>query len=465
MENKTYEQKQVDVDLSILSSVAQGPNSEIEPMEVAQVTEDLGPIMNVADIPTEEEDELLNSQPKESVIVEEPGVKTPVSEKVRLSGAARKRLKMYLDDGIDIKVARKLCTKPMREARKEISELKLNRKRVRSDGSTPPDAKQQPKRAADIDVDGTPRKVSSGSITKPTATLPSLQQQQQKAPSYKEVTATTKIGVIPPDFPNSRWSNEQLEAIQSAVLDKIYDLRKGTMKPSFSSCTFKPGWLTFACSDDETVQWLKTHMPTLKPWSDAVLKVVAEDEVPKAQIFVGYFPEKADKSTEKIIGLMEGQNRDLSIEYWKVLKRVVKGGVVELTLSIDPVSADMLKSKGHKVNYGYGSVLIRPTRPQNEVVRGLPNKAKAATSTLVATSSKGVSSNPTKLDEQPSCSKDTAKPSSFRPPLKKKADKKSPNKSESGRRRKWERNSAEESALLNTNRGKKMAKRASKSSR
>lgn len=469
VKNEKEKQKQVVVDLSSAEMGAHGPNSSVEAMDVVQHAEDhMDPIAVVTNIPTDEEDALLNSQPVESVKVQSPSAESkPVTERVKLCGAARKRLRTYLDEGIDIETARKLCVKPMREARKEVNELTVKRKRVRSDGSSPPEKKHPAKRTADMDVDGTPRKADKGKIIVPVSAMPATQHQlqSQAAPSYKETVETTKIGVIPPDFPKTRWSDKQLEAIQSAVKDKIRELRKGVVKPAFSSCSFKPGWLSFGCRDTSTVQWLETHVPTLKPWSDAKLKVAAESDVPKAQVFVGYFPEKKDTSNEEILELIEGQNCELSVEYWKVLNRVIKGAIIELTLSIDPISSDLLKRKNHNVNYGYGSALIRPTRQQNEVRRGITSTVKAATSTAPAKSSDGGTHAPAKLDDKPGCSKDTVKPSSFRPPLNIKARKQDPNRSKSDRPKKWERNSAEEAALLNTNRGRKVAKRAAKNPR
>lgn len=467
--NKTMEQNQVDVGLFMETDEIPCLVIAEEEMDAVLQTEVTEPNVVEQNIPTDEEDELLNSQPKSSENEKEkvkiPGVQTnPVSDRVKLSGAARIRLRKYLNEGIDIDNARRLCQMPMREARSEVRDLLSTRKRVRSDGSTPPEVKRPSKWAAGIDADGTPRKAATTRPAKPAPPMQTVhkpQQQEKAAPSYKDAVSTTKIGVIPPDFPKTRWSDEQLRAIQQAVLGKIVELRKGVIKPSFSSCTFKPGWLVFVCRDNDTVEWLGTHVPTLKPWNDAELKVVAEDDVPKARIVVGYFPEQAETSNEMILGLLEGQNTDLSVGYWKVLKRIIRGGIVELTISIDPISADVLQQKGHRVNYGYGSALVRPTRPQTEVERGVARTVMATTSANKAKSDNGAKLSTNSSDDKPCCSKGISKPSSFSKPAGNTA-KSGSVRSQSDRPRKWERSSTEESALLNSNRGRKVAKRAIK---
>ncbi|KAL7726498.1 hypothetical protein ACLKA6_001120 [Drosophila palustris] len=82
--------------------------------------------------------------------------------------------------------------------------------------------------------------------------------------------------------------------------------------------------------------------------------------MPRSQIYVGYFPKTEKCSNEDILQLLEGQNSALRIGDWRTLNRVERGKHVELTLSVDPVSDDLLKSQGYTLCYGFGLVNVRP---------------------------------------------------------------------------------------------------------
>ncbi|KNC20642.1 hypothetical protein FF38_06892 [Lucilia cuprina] len=64
-------------------------------------------------------------------------------------------------------------------------------------------------------------------------------------------------------------------------------------------------------------------------------------EVPRAELYVGYFPEKSETETSRVLSLIEGQNTPLSIKYWKVSK----GNILEIIFATDPTSAFKLKEK------------------------------------------------------------------------------------------------------------------------
>ncbi|KAL7724921.1 hypothetical protein ACLKA6_007525 [Drosophila palustris] len=82
--------------------------------------------------------------------------------------------------------------------------------------------------------------------------------------------------------------------------------RQGAIKPYFTGCTFRPGWLLISCANKETADWLKATVPELKLWTGAKVELVAEANMKKPQEYIGYFPK-----TEDILQLLEGQNRAL----------------------------------------------------------------------------------------------------------------------------------------------------------
>ncbi|XP_053961872.1 uncharacterized protein LOC128865629 [Anastrepha ludens] len=178
--------------------------------------------------------------------------------------------------------------------------------------------------------------------------------------SYKDAACSTKLGIIPPNYPTTIWSTEKLTAIQHAILEAIRKKQTGPAKPKFNSCSFRPGYIVISCVCDDTANWLKEAVPKLKPWKYAQLKIVQEADIPRSQIFVGHFPELDSTSTEDIISLLDGQNEGLNTNDWRVLNRVRKGTVVEITVAIDPISTEVIKTLNNCLNYGFGKTQLRP---------------------------------------------------------------------------------------------------------
>jgi len=278
--------------------------------------------------------------------------------RVKLCGAGRRRLKAFLAKGIPLKTARSLAVKPY----DATGLAQPDSKRGRSDSSTPPSASKQTKRFAPqntategqsappqspaeavtlapaastacerMEVEATVtghtnpgEAVSKGTAAEGEQTVPT------PAPTLADTVRTTKVCIVPQDFPEAIWSTEQITAVQSCILDRVFEGRTGPVKPHFAGNRFMPGWLIINCLDIETVEWLKNTVPSLKPWEGAVLKVMDEADVPKARIFVGYFPGSASWQNPRILGQIEAQNTGLRVGEWRVLHRLQKGDLVEL---------------------------------------------------------------------------------------------------------------------------------------
>lgn len=289
----------------------------------------------------------------EEALLKSPSNMPAREERPKVSGAARKRLSFYLSKGLCRKDAEELSKVPMAEGKKKMAELVASNKRERSPNSTgtpPSNTPKRPAGQADKRAMSEERRVSFADVAK------------TNAPASKEKANVEgiKLGLIPPDYPQTTWSSEQLKQIQIAMLDRVRQLKHGSEKPIFNSCTFRPGWLSIVCADQITAQWVKHNAPTLKLWEGAVMKVVEERDVPRPHVFVGYFAEPATVSNQGIFDLIEGQNTGLKVRDWRVLRRVHKGPTVELTISMDPISAKMITDNGEMINYGFGKARIHP---------------------------------------------------------------------------------------------------------
>ncbi|KAL7726559.1 hypothetical protein ACLKA6_010424 [Drosophila palustris] len=328
---------------------------------------DLDPYSPVSNSNTEEmeellrvEEEILNSPPKA-----EPASKADKGDKVRLSGAARKRLAHYLAKGVPLEQARVLAKQPMPTAergKKTGGSLKRERSAnttpemsLPKRGSAKPGAGVTPARVPEIEAGSTNRKAAQPPIPKPTEATGTREHR-----SYSEVASSDRFAVIAKGYPTALLSTKELVMVREAILDKIREQRQGAVKPYFTGCSLRPGWLLISCANQETANWLKATVPKLKLWNGAQIEIVAEADMPRPQIYVGYFPKTEKCSNEDILQLLEGQNSALRIGDWRTLNRVERGKHVELTLSVDPVSDDLLKSQGYTLCYGFGLVNVRP---------------------------------------------------------------------------------------------------------
>ncbi|XP_054746333.1 uncharacterized protein LOC129250760 [Anastrepha obliqua] len=230
--------------------------------------------------------------------------------------------------------------------------------------------------------------------------------------SYKDAACSTKLGIIPPDYPATIWPTDKLRAIQHAILDSIRKKQTGGAKPIFNSCTFRAGYIVVSCGNDETTDWLKAAMPKLEPWKDAQIKIVLEKDIPRPLIFTCHFPELDSTSTEDILNLLDGQNSGLNVQEWRVLRRVQKGKVTELTIAIDPISAIVIKKHHYWLNYGFSTVQLRTKAktPEKDAEPEVPKPpALQRTEEQPCTSASAIAATAvsvTQTDEQPCCSKD-----------------------------------------------------------
>lgn len=254
-----------------------------------------------------------------------------------LSQAARKRFKWLLGHGHTEEEARELALIPVGPKHKPSGE-----KRSRSDGSTPEGNTKR-------------RKDAQGALDAQTATV-----QSAATVSYRQAAESTRVGIIPENFPDVTMTTSQMEKVQNDILEKILLLKEGDVKPEFAGCTFKPGFMVLACANKATAQWLGTIVGAVKPWEGAKLKAVEESDIPRPQILVGYFPNSQEDPSEKIMGFLKTQNEGLCVENWRVLHRASEKSCAQITFSMDIKSFENIKKKNFRLSYKFGQVVIRP---------------------------------------------------------------------------------------------------------
>ncbi|KAL7735694.1 hypothetical protein ACLKA6_002571 [Drosophila palustris] len=222
-------------------------------------------------------EELFNSPPRAELTP-----KAAKGARNSLSGAGRKRLKHYKAKGLPIEQALAMAKQPLPNPRKR-PKAGDSLKRGRSANTTPEN--NMPKRGSVKPGAGaTPASVpelkaasADQQAEQPPISRPAARTEPREHPSYSAVTSAEKFAVIPSGYPKALLSTKELSAVQEAILDVIRTQRQGAVKPFFTGCTFRPGWLLISCANRETADWLKAAMPKLKLWPGA--KFITEDLV------------------------------------------------------------------------------------------------------------------------------------------------------------------------------------------
>ncbi|KAL7723914.1 hypothetical protein ACLKA6_014508 [Drosophila palustris] len=337
-------------------------STEVEPMD-ADDGLDLDPYSPASNLNTEEmeellrvEEEILNSPEKAN---EAP--KTGKEGRTRLSGAARRRLQHFKAKGLPFEQALALAKQPMQKPCKRLH-AETSRKRERSANTTP--ETNMPKRGGATGAGTIPARVvevatesADQQAEKPMTPRPTAATITREHRSYSEVTSAERFAVIPMGYPKALFSTKELSRVQEAILDVIRTQRQGAIKPYFTGCTFRPGWLLISCANKETADWLKATVPELKPWTGAKMELVAEANMPKPQVYIG-------SSKGKIVPYASGTG-GYSIVW-------TGGKQIELTFSVDPLSDEQLKSVGYRLCYGFGQVHIRQRSKHSAEAKNAP---------------------------------------------------------------------------------------------
>ncbi|XP_063530509.1 uncharacterized protein LOC134753279 [Cydia strobilella] len=273
-----------------------------------------------------------------NIPTEAPNPDTRKSVK-KLTGSAKGRYKALRGLGVAHEEALRLSAKSFAELKK------LGYKFGSSHSKPEPKSAKRP-RSEEKSPQGNASKNPKVSESPPT--------QPQPLQPFNEVLSQVRVGIK-----DSKPMNvAQLGSLCNTILQKIATLEMDE-GPKFKGYAYKPGWLLITCSDQRSKAWLEEVTPTLKPWPEANLGVIPENELPKPNIGMVFIPEIDDSMVKQSLSLLYAQNQGLHTELWKTLHTKVEKGGVLVTLSLDDVSVENLKKKDLKANLGFREVQFR----------------------------------------------------------------------------------------------------------
>lgn len=357
MDNLTKQNEDVDPQSSTEPATMQDFDKELEDLE-----KDLSK-SSESEMEVDTNDQQSNEQLSEAV------EKLQIKEKFKsLSGAARKRFKWLIKQGLSAKEARS-------KAMEKVPETAIaNKKRARSADSTPEEkgGKQSEQKRQKVHI-ASPKSTPVG--------LEVVPESSAATTSFANALRSIKVGVLAERYPEENLTNEQMVAIQAQILEKISE-KEGGPDPQFSGIAHRPGWLSITCDDEATSQWLKSIIGEVKPWEGANLKVVEEGDLPKSKILSAYFPSSSEDTTEKILKMVKKQNSRLATSEWKILRRNNEGTAAHVIMSVDLASVELLKTLSYKISFKFGKVTLH-NKSEQKSKPNVPKPAKASLSLQV----------------------------------------------------------------------------------
>ncbi|CAK1587674.1 unnamed protein product [Parnassius mnemosyne] len=154
-------------------------------------------------------------------------------------------------------------------------------------------------------------------------------------------------------------SDEQMQSVHYALNRAIMKIGRKEAGPRFTGFIHMQGWILVNCANQVSQDWIVQKIDNLKPWPQAELSVIPEDELPQVQVGTIFVPRSEAESPEEGFQLLRAQNDGLNTELWTILqcRDQVHGFLV--TLSLDNPSADAIRKKGCIVALGFKFVTFK----------------------------------------------------------------------------------------------------------
>ncbi|XP_023020255.2 uncharacterized protein [Leptinotarsa decemlineata] len=164
--------------------------------------------------------------------------------------------------------------------------------------------------------------------------------------------------IVPGEFPPKVMSDEQLENVQSLILQEIDNLADEAFHPQFLSCTKRRGMLVVSCNNQDSVDWLKTIAETLTPWEEAHLKVIEPKDLPLYYTIQIRVPDGTEEP-EKLLERLERQNEGLLTKSWHLLNQKTEKNLQMILMSVEEDVIEALKKIDFKPFLNFSRIEIR----------------------------------------------------------------------------------------------------------
>lgn len=178
---------------------------------------------------------------------------------VRLSGAARKRLRLMMAKGMSFEKAKAIEVKKHMSYKavigkncEDVGPSQQKNKRSRTERSTPDN--DHAKRGS-----ASTRNESSFKASEKTSTYTRNQD------AVKEVVPQTKVAILHKDHPEAKLEDDNVAEIRKALVTEIKKIPEGGPIIQLSTIVRREGWISITCHNKETLEWIMHVGMEIKP--------------------------------------------------------------------------------------------------------------------------------------------------------------------------------------------------------
>lgn len=192
-------------------------------------------------------------------------------------------------------------------------------------------------------------------------------------PSYAlAATKAVRMALVPENYPDRKFEPEEELAARRLVRSGILLLPPGTRAPTFEGNWARDGAVIFACSNQETADWLKSQFSGVPLPGDngIILRVKPFEELPKRTRVVVHVDDPEITVGDALV-FLDRQNVGLAASEWIVVRGSMKKEAtgVHFAALIPDRSLEGLKACNNKPHCGVGRAAIKvlPKDPQGAV--------------------------------------------------------------------------------------------------
>lgn len=200
-------------------------------------------------------------------------------------------------------------------------------------------------------------------------------------PINREISDMTDIQVNPDSIysfvgiqNSTPMTKQQMQLVYNCLIESISRLPQNDVRPKFTNFTHQAGRIVVTCVDQVSRDWLVNEVVQLRPWPNAELSTVLENEPYQATL---YLPNRKTSSIKQALKLLRIQNQGLNTDLWIILRRKNKSNGVVLTFALDESSAEALKSTNGRVTLGFKTVSFRMNAKRIRIAQSCTDQASS----------------------------------------------------------------------------------------
>ncbi|XP_056644125.1 uncharacterized protein LOC130449988 [Diorhabda sublineata] len=161
------------------------------------------------------------------------------------------------------------------------------------------------------------------------------------------------------EFPTTSLTEEQLELLQTSILNEITKIAAEDFHPQFLDCFKRRGNLIIVCNNQDSVNWLKTTVPSLAPWEGAQCKALEPSEVPNLMDILITIPGELDADT--LLHRIEKQNEDIQTANWNLTskKQDESKKNTTYTFAVEENVVEQIKKLNYKLFINFSRIHVR----------------------------------------------------------------------------------------------------------